>query len=372
MGTIMRLNPYQIWEIDAIEGWLDDMASQGYLLESRKGGYFVFQETEPQKARHRIDVRENQYENTKKRQEAYREFGWEYISPLDTRLDIYRATREDAVELNTDEDLLRQTLEKSQRALKRTIVFGNLFVLALLIAVVFVVCKEGFFHVLLTRSALSSPVMLLWFAIILLEVIRSIRAYRAIKQRSLLERSYHTREREAKGRKAVRWNSALHWIILILLFLNLILDQDGVRESAEIKGSPFEAYSIQMFLPEDGADDEREWAFSYPRALCTQHDFGQYTSSGERDYDVTIYETRWPWLAKGYAREIARIANAEEISADGHESAWYYVGTPPLYLQDIYSRYRTDSWQNLILLKDNLVIEISYEGSADLKAAAQK
>lgn len=84
MGTIIRLNPYQVWEVDAVEGWLDDMATQGYLLEGRKGGYFLFQETEPQKVRHRIDV------------------------------------RNDAVELNTDETLLRQTPEKAQRTLKHT------------------------------------------------------------------------------------------------------------------------------------------------------------------------------------------------------------------------------------------------------------
>ena len=40
MGTIMRPNPYQVWEIDAVEGWLDDMASQGYLLESRSGIHY--------------------------------------------------------------------------------------------------------------------------------------------------------------------------------------------------------------------------------------------------------------------------------------------------------------------------------------------
>ena len=36
MSTVSKLSPYQLWEIDAIEGWLDDMAARGFLLESNR------------------------------------------------------------------------------------------------------------------------------------------------------------------------------------------------------------------------------------------------------------------------------------------------------------------------------------------------
>lgn len=371
MGTIMRQNPYQVWEIDAVEGWLDDMASQGYLLESRSGGYFVFRETEPKKVRHRIDVREKKGSSSRDRRDAYRDFGWLYISPLDSQLDIYRAMRADAVELNTDEELLRQALERSQRTKKRVMIFGDLFVLILLVVLIAFSIYRGVFRTLLTGNGLQPWVSLLWFAVISLSTVRSYLAYRAIRRRPLLERSYHSREREAAGRRAARWDAALRYLICGLLLINLVWDGSEVQEDMEIRGSHLEAYSVQQFLPEDAADDAREWSLRYPRALCTEYRFGQYTKNGQRDYDITAYEARWDWLAEGYAKEISRIAGAEEIPVAGHDRAWYYVGTPPHYLRNPYSDYKTDSWQTLILLKGDLVVEISYEGTADLKAAAQ-
>ena len=40
MATISRVLPYQPWEIDAVEGWLDDMASQGLLFTHYRGGCY--------------------------------------------------------------------------------------------------------------------------------------------------------------------------------------------------------------------------------------------------------------------------------------------------------------------------------------------
>ena len=111
-----RICPYPLWQIDAIEGWLDDMATRGYLLERCKANNrFVFLKTEPRSARHRIDVLEDEHADAQMRQEEYRDFGWEYVTNFMDYLDIYRATREDAVELNTDEDLLQLALQKARR-----------------------------------------------------------------------------------------------------------------------------------------------------------------------------------------------------------------------------------------------------------------
>ena len=41
MKYCKRMCPYSLWEIDAIEGWLDDMAKRGYLLEKHKNNRFA-------------------------------------------------------------------------------------------------------------------------------------------------------------------------------------------------------------------------------------------------------------------------------------------------------------------------------------------
>ena len=116
MKHIRRMSPYSLWEIDAVEGWLDDMATRGYLLERcTHNNRFVFLKAEPRTARHRIDVLDDERADAQARQEEYRDFGWEYVTTFMEYLDIYRATREDAVELNTDEELLRLALQKARR-----------------------------------------------------------------------------------------------------------------------------------------------------------------------------------------------------------------------------------------------------------------
>ena len=365
MGTIARLNPYQAFEIDAVEGWLDDMAQRGYRLENRSGGRFFFQETEPKNVRHRVDVRRNSWDNTNERKVDYEEFGWEYVCALDSRLDIYRATRSDAVELNTDEELLREALEKSQRTLKWTVIIANVLLAIILLGLGSLIHREGFFRILFTRNDLQLPIMTLWILVFLFQTYREIRAYRAIKRRPLLQRTVHTRELEKKRRKDHLLDFALRFILLALLLFNLILQTDGVRESVDLYTGDYVQYTVQQVLPEDAESNDSEWAFRYDRFLAQEYYFGQYTLSGERDYDVRIYEAKWDWLASGYAREASHLTNAELISVPGHESAWFYRGEPLMFR----SYTSTKNMQNVILLRGSCVIEIAYDGPADLRAA---
>lgn len=365
MSTIARLNPYQSFEIDAVEGWLDDMALRGCWLESRSGGWFIFRETEPKPARHRVDVRRSTWSDTDERKTDYEEFGWEYVCALDSRLDIYRATRSDAVELNTDEETLREALKKSQQALKWTVIIGDAFVLALLAALIWLGCREGFFHMLLTRSFLKQIVMVLWFLVIGFQTFRETRAYRAIKRRPLLQRTVHTRELEKKRRKGIALDHVLRLTICGLLLVNLVLQAEDIRESVDLHTGDYAQYTVQQILPEDAENNDGEWAFVYDRQLCQEHYFGQYTLSGERNYDVRIYETRWVWLAQGYAREAARQKNTEPITVPGHECAWFYRGEPLMFR----NYPNTKELQNVILLEGCRVIEISYDGPCDLRSA---
>lgn len=368
MSTVSKQSPYQLWEIDAIEGWLDDMAGRGLLLENKKGKIFLFRQCEPRQVRHRIDVRASQYGDNDMRREEYREFGWEFVTALDTLLDIYRTDSPDAVELNTDEELLRQALEKSQQALKWVALGGAAVLLALLIVIVNTTLREGFFRLLLSRSGLSLAVLILWYIVLTTALVREIRAYYALRRRNLLQRSYHTPEREAKGRRAGRWDFALRLLIVILLMSDLIVGETSIPESFHFADSPYAPYTVQEFLPEDAMDSEGEYGFLYPRTFCDEYFFGQFTAAtGGRDYDVTVYETKWSWLARSYAQEQARMSHAEMLDVANHEGAWFYVGTPLCYrpLSDM------PNTQNLILLEGCRVVEISYfEGPADLRAAA--
>ena len=363
MSTITKRLPYELWEIDAVEGWLDDMAGRGMIFTHYSGGQFYFREEEPQALRHRLDLHEASI-NHDRRHEEFLDFGWEHICYLNSRTDIYRAAREDAVELNTDEGTLRNAMERSQRRIRNTMYLcwgGSAY---LLIFAAISLCRFGFFHIPTTKDFRDLFKLLLWGMLIAAGDLRLWRSYRDIKSRSLLERTYHSQEQETVRRREQRLRTVICLVLLVMSATSLFDGDYSTGERMEIADTGYERYSVREILFQESALDNGV-AMYYPHNLSEEYNFLQDTVSGN-DYYVKIHEANGAWLARAYAREQARIADAETLTVAGHEGAWFYVGTP------ISRRHYLDSpdTQNLILLKGNIVVEIEYTGSADLNAAA--
>ena len=115
---MLKTIPYYFYQVDAIEGWLDEQAQKGlFPLETRFGTAMSFRRDTPRTVRYRIDVKRNiGYTDEKARIAAYREMGWEYVCDLTPYLDIYRCDDPAAPELNTDEETLHQVLDKKLRS----------------------------------------------------------------------------------------------------------------------------------------------------------------------------------------------------------------------------------------------------------------
>ena len=112
---MIRLLPYYIYQVDAIESWLDEQAEKGlFLTEYASPQVMHFRKDAPRPVRYRVDVKRNTGTyGEKERVAAYREMGWEYVCDLTGDLDVYRCDDPAAPELNTDEETLRGVLDKS-------------------------------------------------------------------------------------------------------------------------------------------------------------------------------------------------------------------------------------------------------------------
>lgn len=111
-NTIKEL-PFAWYEVDALEAWLDEQSRQGLKMVDFFGFDFgrrraVFMETNELPTRYRIHIKpkDGYYTRREEYKETMRELGWEYVGQLHYRADVYRATRPDAVEINTDENAL--------------------------------------------------------------------------------------------------------------------------------------------------------------------------------------------------------------------------------------------------------------------------
>ena len=107
MKKIHRLAPCPSYDVERMESWLTDMASQGWHLvkDSEFLGFFTFEEGTPKTIRYRLEPRPKYSSDTlvpdEEAMALAEEFGWEFADSY-RQFYIYRSTRSDARELNTD------------------------------------------------------------------------------------------------------------------------------------------------------------------------------------------------------------------------------------------------------------------------------
>ena len=107
---MLKLMPYEPYEIDALESWLDEQARKGCFLSQSHGKWLQFYRDAPRPLRCRIDVKPDPgYRED--RVAAFRDMGWEYVCELSPQLDVYTCGDPSVPDLNTDEDTLHSVLD---------------------------------------------------------------------------------------------------------------------------------------------------------------------------------------------------------------------------------------------------------------------
>ncbi len=374
MALIKQTLPYQLSEIDAIEGWLDDLASQGLLLENVAATYFFFRETEPQTVRHRIDVHKKAKVIDEERRDYYLQCGWTYIGSINKCFDIYRTVQSDAVELHTDEETLRSVLERTLRSHLWTAIVCLIILVAWLLSLFLSrsIYPHGLLEHLLTSSVLDLLPLLLWSVILAYDTVLELVTYFQTKRRLLLQRTYHTQARAEQRIRQRRIRVAIHVLLIVVYGLKLVLSSYGDDYEHVLLDDPYCApYTMEMLLPEDAKERDPEYIYAamtqtYP--LLTQTKFFQSTLSGM--HEVDIYETKKSALATTLAENIAKYHGAEEISTNGYDRAWFCNGAH--HFSVLYPKGEdTTPAQLLILLGGNQVVCIAYSGQGDLLSAAE-
>ena len=136
---IYRRPPYPAYDMEGIESWLEDLASDGLMLDYNGYlfGLMQFQPGAPKKLKYRLEPIEKLHilfptetpPPPEKKLALYADFGWEYLGTF-YDFYIYRSTTEDPVELNTDPTLQAAALQHVRR---RSTIF---LVAAVILAVV--------------------------------------------------------------------------------------------------------------------------------------------------------------------------------------------------------------------------------------------
>ena len=389
--NIAKEMPFAWYEVDALEAWLDEQSQQGLKLVSIRGlGYknAIFAETAESPTRYRVHIKpkDGYYTRREEYQETMRELGWEYVDRLHYRADIYRATRPDAVEINTDENALRDSIEAANR--------GELCAGIALILLIpnllrdelrYMKFYDGFYDMLLDGTALLtvSAVFLAAFYLVLgiYAILRSI----AQRRRYLLDRSFRPAP-EIRKRKRVRV-ALLTLVGISILFLVVV----GVGSSGSYYDVPLSncpVVLLESLSPEEAAqldyDADRLDAPHGTGGKSLLYSFATYRQDGPTirlegeyagmgyasfSYWVNVKDIRTESLAKKYYVEKEAAHDWQEVQIKGWDQAMYRRYTTNLR-QEFRSNNLPDtpemSQQELVLRLGNRVVTVGYNGEADM------
>ena len=390
--AIRKELPFAWYEVDAVEAWLDEQVQQGLRLTGVKsifGKQCIFEENTDGPTRYRVHIKpkDGYYTRQEEYRETMRELGWEYVDQLNYRADIYRAARPDAVEINTDEATLRDSIEAANRAglgasIIMILVIPNLFRNELL----YMKYYDGFYDMLLDGSALLAVSVALlaifWLVMAVFGILRSVR----LRQRYLLDRSYHP-DPEVRKRKRIRIVLLALWGMSALILVVVIFTSSGKLQDVPLSDCP--VVLLESLCPEEAAqlDYDNEYGDA---PFCTAgkyllYSFATYRQDGPTiwpegegvgrgyipfSYWVNVMDIHSESLAeKYYAEQVAARDDWQAVQVKGWDQAVYRR-----YTTNLRQEFRSDQlpetpdWQQQILLLrlGSRVVTIGYDGEADM------
>lgn len=317
---VYRLCPCDRCDVEGIQSWLEDLASEGLFL-AEDGvfcGVFSFERRSPRKVAYRLDVAQKRKprfmdsggELTDEELDLYRSMGWEYLLRYgDFR--VYRSMERDATELNTESETHAITINLLKKKHRSS------FISAILMALFWLVCSNGFLRYGLRMAAEVGVVftfcvyaVMLWAVIVPL-----VRAFRFRRyEKRLMQGDNLNRRVEWKKTAPVSFGvRALPFLlclgVAIGLFSALVHSTTEIPHE-EYPGEPPFATVADVFPGGTIAKDNvwldygtyKSGETAVAKSIEWNESCDVTTADGENYFCIlrlTYYETASDWIARG-------------------------------------------------------------------------
>lgn len=384
MTTTVKRLPYDWYEIDAIEGWLDEQVREGLRLVTINGKDFHFGPTDGTLTRYRIHLKpERGYHHDEEYHESFRELGWKFIDSINAQADVYQAMHPDAVEINTDEVALQGVIKNALRGELALIILSAAAILYWIVRRVELFSSYGFagifdFLLVALPSLITSVLLLFAWAVIMIPLAKH---RQDIKRRHLLSRDYHTpavaKRRSRPHRIALM---ALLLVLMLLMLMGGLMGNDSgkpqlcpVATLETVNSEEFSVLGTEDTLEYHGAEilyTAHTYRWDFP-SVMTKDGWG-YTPIS---YVVGVTTPRFSSWAKPYYRELVTTDHPwQQVEISGWDEAWYctyqvtyaeayeWTGRDMSVVADL-PPFRQ---QHLYLRDGNTVIHVDYNGETDL------
>ena len=391
MTTTVKRLPYDWYEIDAIEGWLDEQVREGLRLVTINGKDFHFGPTDGTLTRYRIHLKpERGYHHDIEYHESFADLGWKFVDSINAQADVYQAVRPDAVEINTDEEVLQGVIKNALRGELALILLSAAAILYWIVRQIKLFSAYGFagiyeFMLVALPSLIVFVLLLLAWAVIMIPLAKH---RRDVKRRHLLSRDYHT-PAVAKRRSRPHRTAFLTLLLtlMLLVLMGALMGNDGgkpqpcpVATLEAVNAEEFSTLSTEEDIDEYHGAEILYSAHTYrwdSPAVMTADGWG-YTPLS---YVVGVETMKFPSWARPYYRELVTTDRPwQQVDISGWDEAWYCAYEMTRAEQYAWTKLDLTGiedlppfrQQHLYLRDGSTIIHVSYDGATDLYPRLQE
>ena len=363
---IRRLAPCPAYEVEKIESWLSDMAKDGWILEKDGEifGWLAFVRDVPRTVRYRLepkaqgvgfgDVPDPEIQG------LCEEYGWEYADSYGDFF-IYRSTRSDAREMNTDLDVQAAALKSGKRSSTASMVLEVILCVSLyhgmLQAPYWYLASFGLTYHLAFLGAL------IWCS---LESLLRWRHLRKL-QKQLKANIPLDHAKPWKPDAAFYLLNKVVYVLVILILFGVLfsscthsLDLE-YTDTARYPGDPpfvtaSELLENSVFEPQSflhGYNAYTEDSNFFATRTIDWKEYGEITTSDGKTYDgsliITYYALRWEWLAEGLLDDLYEM--------DEEKSHFHPLTAPELDVDEVLCY--NNIYPTLLIRQGNIILRVS-------------
>ncbi|NYB74133.1 DUF2812 domain-containing protein [Sedimentibacter hydroxybenzoicus DSM 7310] len=360
--------PYDEAEIEAIEGWLESMAAQGFKLARIKGSRFGFEESSTNKVRYCIYPTMDDA--------SFDMPGWKYVGKLSLYFNVFISEDNNDTD-KPDVDPICMEVALKKQVFKRRYRGILFFLLAALLLILFIrlnFSSGGFIKMLVDYDVLLPVGILAGFIGAVLSVFLYVVAHINRKKRinSPMER---------KKQPVVKTHRIFEWCLIAIIVISVFVIIVQLENAKRIETIPLDKYTFSIKLPLMEQISPNEW--SAAEAIIHNSDLRSRYSVTEESryvaptilyvrqsvdtvqgisnvyeepfrYGVNYYEMINEDLAVRYEEELRSNLDSDEMTniyVDGFDSATYFL---------------KGKTENIVLRAGNVVITAIYYGSGSL------
>ncbi len=324
--SIYRFLPCSFFDVEGIESWLSDMALDGYVLEKDgfKGGFAVFEKSEPVNMRYRLTVVGNGTSSATDKDRPkweermyYKERGWDYRATY-SGFHIYRTADTDAAELHTEPEVQALTFKRLRRQYLGLLIYR--IILALL--PIYICCV----NMVSTMLRMRSWVVVLFFVCtlwMLADTVREALILRRVQQKLKIgielerDRDWRKNSRKYAAKSIITTTAAIFLLVGVVLYHVSYKPDRNMRPLSEFSGEmPFA--TVADFTPNNeyfrdnfSSNEFKRWS-DIIAPVCIIWDEGAnfyFDDGGEFGCHLhtEYYEMSASWLARAFVREEKRL-----------------------------------------------------------------